>query len=149
MLEEIINELHSKALIVLVLWIIPLIAYFVDFWTGIEAAKAQGERIHSHKLRNTFNKVGEYWRFQLMAGLIDTIGCLLPFYDLPYISMIATISVILVEYRSVRENFKKKRSGIIDAMGFSERFIGDIVNAKSREDAVKTIAKIADEFNNK
>lgn len=149
MIEEITKELHTKALIVLVLWIIPLIAYIVDFWTGIEAAKAQGEKIHSHKLRKTFNKVGEYWRFQVMALLIDAIGCLLPFYELPYVSMIATISIILIEYRSVRENFRKKKSSIVDAMGLSEKLISEVVNAKNKDEAIKTITKIATQLNYK
>ncbi len=142
MIEQILTELHSKAIIVLALWIIPLIAYFVDFWTGVEGAKAQGERIHSSGLRKTFNKVGEYWRFQLMALLIDLVGSLLPFYELPYVSMIATISIVLVEFRSVRENFKKKKSGIIDAMNISENILQQVIKASDSKAAKAVIENL-------
>jgi len=89
---------------------------------------------------------GACWRY---TGCTALRSCLLPFYELPYISMIATISIILIEYRSVQENFKRKNSSIVDAMGLSERLIMDIVNAKNKEEAVKTISKIASELNNK
>ncbi|MFI3268271.1 MAG: phage holin family protein [Rikenellaceae bacterium] len=145
MIQDIINNnwdvAETQALIVLVLWVIPLFAYFVDFWTGVEGAKAQDEDIHSKGLRKTIVKIGEYWRFQLMALLIDLVGSLIPAYTLPYVSMIATVSIILIEFKSVRENFKKKKSGVSKAITLSESLIAEIVEAKDTTQATKILAK--------
>lgn len=145
MIQDILNnkwdEAQTEALVVLVLWVIPLFAYFVDFWTGVEGAKAQDEELHSKGFRKTITKIGDYWRFQLMALLIDIVGSLLPAYSLPYVSMVATISIILIEFKSVRENFKKKKSGVTKAITLSENLLSEIVDAKDTAQASKILAK--------
>ena len=147
MIEQLFSQLKSHAVIVLILWLIPLIAYAVDLWTGIEAAQAQKEKINSSGFRRTVNKIGEYWRFQLMAVLVDVIGSFLPFYVLPYVSMLATISIILIEFRSVKENFKKKKSNVVDAMDLGQKFAIKIANAKDEKEALELIADISAEIN--
>lgn len=135
------ENLEFEALIIVILWVLPLFAYFVDFWTGVEGAKAQGEELHSQGFRKTIIKIGDYWRFQFMALLIDVVGSLLPIYTLPYVSMIATISVILIEFKSVRENFKKKKSIATKAITLSETLISEIVDAKDAAQATRIIAQ--------
>lgn len=137
------GQIERQAVIVLILWLIPLLAYFVDFWTGVEGANASGEKLHSKGFRKTVVKIGEYWRFQLMALLIDVVGLFVPGYTLPYVSMIATISIILIEFASVRENFKKKRSSrTLEAIGASETLLTEIIGASTKYDAAKILEKL-------
>ena len=140
MIEELIREPEKMAIVIVGLWVLPLIAYLVDFWTGVEGAKAQGEKIHSSRLRKTFVKIGEYWRIQVMAVLIDVVCFLLPFYELPYFSMIATLSIVIIEGRSIRENFAKKKSGVVDAIALTDDLIKKIMTTTDEKTA-KIIAE--------
>lgn len=148
LLTQEIAAIQHIAAIVLILWILPLFAYAVDFWTGIEGARAQGEELHSGGFRRTIVKIGEYWRVQFMALLIDVIGSLVPQYTIPWISMIATVVIIFIEYRSVQENFKKKKreggsaSHATEAMNLSEDVLTEIVNAKNGEQAKAIVNKL-------
>ena len=98
--------------IVLGLWVMTAVAVCVVLWAGTVSARARGEKILSGGLRRTFAKLGDYWRVEVMALLIDLIGSLIPWYNLPFASMLMTAGVILIEGRSVWENERAKRSNI-------------------------------------
>ncbi len=141
LLTQEIAAIQHIAAIVLILWLLPLFAYAIDFWTGIEGARAQGEELHSGGFRRTIIKIGEYWRVQFMALLIDIVGSLVPQYTIPWISMVATVVIIFIEYKSVQENFRKKKTThATEAMGLSNDILSEIVNAKNGEQA-KVVAK--------
>lgn len=94
-------------------------AALIDMWTGIDAARANRERIMSHGLRKTVRKIIDYLRIVFFFLLIDILGAVFPWYTLPYCAILATLGVLLIEGRSVIENSKKKRSSagqLIDAV---------------------------------
>ncbi|MFR9635294.1 MAG: phage holin family protein [Rikenellaceae bacterium] len=146
------SHLEAQAFVVLILWIVPLFAYGIDFWTGVEAAKARGEELYSKGYRKTIAKITEYWRFQFMAFLIDVVGMFEPHYNLPYISMIATISIISVEFVSMRENLKKKakdsdKTYASDAIDVAQGLVSQVINAHTKYDAEKLIERIKTDKN--
>lgn len=86
------------------------VAVLIDLFDGLRTAKALKERIHSHKLRVTMGKIIEYWSVVLLAFLVDCVGCLHPAYALPYVSMIVTIGVLLIEGKSMIEHARRRKS---------------------------------------
>ena len=42
------------------LWLLVIIAVLIDLWDGVMTARKMGKKIHSHKLRITISKMGEY-----------------------------------------------------------------------------------------
>ena len=84
----------------------------IDMWTGCDCARRRGERIHSHRLRDTVTKVCDYWRLLALAMIADLlISRLLGF---PYLSIVVTIGVLAIEGRSVLENLRKAKSAADD-----------------------------------
>lgn len=104
------SVIQSQVYIILAMWAIMVLAVCIDLWAGTDSAKARGEKIYSGGLRRTFSKLGDYWRIQVMALIFDLIGSFIPWYRLPYASMLITAAIVLIEGRSVWENEKAKKS---------------------------------------
>lgn len=96
--------------ITLVCWFFVMCACFVDFWSGTSTAKALGESLHSHGLRRTIVKIGEYWRVLIFTLMFDILGAFLSFYILPFATILCAIAIICIEGRSVIENSERKRA---------------------------------------
>lgn len=105
-------------IIILGTWMATIASSMIDLWTGIEKAKALGDDISSSALRWTLVKIGDYWRVQVFGLIFDAFGSL--YYDTPFASLLVGAGVLLIEFRSVIENLKEKKSAaskIVDAMG--------------------------------
>lgn len=103
-------SLTIKSLIILTFWLFMIAAVMLDLWSGVERARALGEKARSDKFRRTVTKIGDYWRVLAFALMLDVIASVLPFYNLPYVSVLAAIGCVLIEAKSVFENLKAKRS---------------------------------------
>ncbi|MBR2236335.1 MAG: hypothetical protein IJ887_00420 [Prevotella sp.] len=118
MFEIIINNDWDGLLIRLIIWAIVIIlawigmavACFVDMWSGVTTARALGEKVHSHRLRETFQKIKDYAGVLLPFMFIDIIGSLFSFYFLPFFQILIAAGSILIEGWSVLENKKRKKS---------------------------------------
>ena len=118
MFEIIINNDWDGLLIRLIIWAIVIIlawigmavACFVDMWSGVNTARALGEKVHSHRLRETFQKIKDYAGVLLPFMFIDIIGSLFSFYFLPFFQILISAGSILIEGWSVLENKKRKKS---------------------------------------
>ncbi len=118
MFEIIINNDWDGLLIRLIIWAIVIIlawigmavACFVDMWSGVTTARALGEKVHSHRLRETFQKIKDYAGVLLPFMFIDIIGSLFSFYFLPFFQILISAGSILIEGWSVLENKKRKKS---------------------------------------
>lgn len=118
MFEIIINNDWDGLLIRLIIWAIVIIlawigmavACFVDMWSGVTTAHALGEKVHSHRLRETFQKIKDYAGVLLPFMFIDIIGSLFSFYFLPFFQILIAAGSILIEGWSVLENKKRKKS---------------------------------------
>lgn len=123
--------------------VLVVLAAFIDLWTGVEAARANRERISSHALRRTVNKIVDYLRVMVFAALIDTLGLFFPWYVLPYFLIVCTLGVLLIEGRSVIENSRKKKSHAADILDAVE----DIIKAATQQDAERIIERLKEEEN--
>ena len=106
-------------MIAFLLCVLVCAAALIDMWTGIDAARTNKERIMSHGLRKTVSKIIDYLRIVYFFLLIDILGAVFAWYNLPYCAILATLGVLLIEGRSVLENSKKKQSAagrVVDAV---------------------------------
>ena len=136
--------IQSQVYIILAMWVIMILAVCVDLWAGTDSAKARGEKIYSGGLRRTFAKLGDYWRIQVMALIFDLIGSFIPWYSLPYVSMLVTAAIVLIEGRSVWENERAKKSQVAklpDAI----RAIIQCADAKTAEQLLEKLKEVSDD----
>lgn len=134
--------IYIFAALILMTWVANVCATLIDMWSGIDKAKAKGEQINSGGLRRTINKIGDYWKVQAFALMIDIFGSL--FYSVPIASMLAGLGILLIELRSVIENLHEKRS----AAAQLPDMIARIIKCKNKDDA-KAIMDLISKLNDK
>ena len=128
-------------MIAFLLCVLVCAAALIDMWTGIDAARTNKERIMSHGLRKTVSKIIDYLRIVYFFLLIDILGAVFAWYNLPYCAILATLGVLLIEGRSVIENSKKKQSAagrVVDA-------VQEIIACVDSEKAQKIIEMIKEQ----
>lgn len=129
-----------RVCITLVCWFFVMCACLVDFWSGTSTAKALGESLHSHGLRRTIVKIGEYWRVLIFTLMFDMLGALLPFYSLPFATILCAIGIICIEARSVIENSRRKHSHAAEVPDMVKK----IVEAATSEQGAEVLSAISD-----
>lgn len=135
------HDVSRGLTIIFVCCVIVIVAALIDMWTGVDAARANRERIRSHSLRKTVRKVIDYLRIVVFGCLIDILGLFFPWYDIPYACAIVTLGVILIEGKSVIENLKRKRSSAAQVLDMVSR----IIACADEKDARKLIGIIRGE----
>jgi hypothetical protein len=118
--------------------ILTIAACFIDLWTGIDAARKNKEKIRSKALRRTVAKILDYLRVIVFGTLIDVLGLSFPWYVIPYCAIICTLGILIIEGKSVLENFHKKKSSAAKVVDIVEA----IVDATDNETAEKIIKAI-------
>lgn len=118
--------------------IIIIVACFIDLWTGVDAARKNKETISSKALRRTIAKVLDYLRVIVFGVLIDVLGLAFPWYAVPYLAIICTLGILVIEGKSVLENFHKKKSSAAQVVDIIE----EIINATDNATAEKIIKAI-------
>lgn len=83
-----------------------------DTASGIYTAKKTREKLRSHRLRKTFEKMAVYWFFQILVGMVGVILSLFPWYNLPYLSIVFAAMICVVEGRSMWEHSKRRKDGL-------------------------------------
>lgn len=116
-------------------------ACLIDLWTGIDAAKKNKEKIRSKSLRRTVTKMLDYLRVIVFGVLIDILGLAFSWYVIPYLAVICTLGILIIEGKSVLENFHKKKSSAAQVVDIIEA----IVEAADNETAEKIIKAIKDD----
>lgn len=118
--------------------VLIIAACFIDLWTGVDAAKKNHEKIRSKALRRTITKVLDYLKLIIFAVLIDVLGLSFTWYIIPYCCVISTLGILIIEGKSVLENFHKKKSSAAKVAEVAEAIVECIDN----ETAVKIIKTI-------
>lgn len=90
--------------------ILVIVAIMLDLWDGVHTAKKTEQRVHSHKLRVTIEKMSEYFRFMMIGFLVDCIGMFFGFYVLPFVTMVFGAGLIAVEIKSMFEHAHRRKS---------------------------------------
>lgn len=135
------DNLSRGIMIAFLLCVLVCAAALIDMWTGIDAAKTNKEKIMSHGLRKTVRKIIDYLRIVYFFLLIDILGAIFTWYNLPYCAILATLGVLLIEGRSVIENSKKKKSAagrVVDA-------VQEIISCVDSEKAKSIIEMLKEE----
>ncbi|MGM9774892.1 MAG: phage holin family protein [Candidatus Egerieousia sp.] len=135
------QDIGHGAAIIFVCCLVVIIAALIDMWTGIEAARKNKEKICSHSLRKTVRKIIDYLRIVIFALLVDILGLFFTWYCLPYCAIVATLGILLIEGRSVIENYQKKKSAAANVVNMMKRIVDCVDNST----AEKIIAAIKDE----
>lgn len=125
----------------LVCWLFMVLATLFDFWSGISTARSLNEPLMSHGFRRTITKISDYWRVLLFALMFDILGSFLSFYYLPFLTMLCTLAIIIIEARSVIENSNRKRSHAAQVPGVVEGIVKAITEEEAKE-AVKNIIQL-------
>ena len=139
-LKFIVQDIRGGITIIFICSILICIACLMDMWTGIDAARANKEKIRSNPLRKTGMKIVDYFRLIIIFVLIDILGLCFPWYNLPYGAAIGTAGVLFVEGFSVVENLRRKRSHAAEVADVAAK----IVKCLTTEDAEKIIKMIKD-----
>ena len=108
--EKIQLLLTIWAIVIFIAWIGMAVACFIDMLSGVSTARAIGEKVHSHRLRETFQKIKDYAGVMFPFMFIDIIGSLFTFYFLPFFQIVIAAGAITIEGWSVLENKKRKKS---------------------------------------
>ena len=140
-LKFIVQDIRGGVTIIFICSLLNCIACLMDMWTGIDAARANKEKIRSKPLRKTGVKIVDYFRLIIIFVLIDILGLCFPWYNLPYGAIIGTAGVLFVEGFSVVENLRRKRSHAAEVADVAAK----IVKCLTTEDAEKIIKMIKEE----
>lgn len=135
------QDIGHGVTIIFLCCILVIVACLIDLWTGIDAARKNKERISSKALRRTVAKVLDYLRVIIFGVLIDILGLAFPWYSIPYLAIICTLGILIIEGKSVLENFNKKKSSAAQIVDVIET----IVNCTDNETAEKIIKAIKDD----
>ena len=106
---NITQDIGHGIMVMFLCFILVLFSVVIDLFTGIQAAKKCKEKIQSHILRRTVNKVISYLTVVFFGIFIDILGLCFPWYTIPYCCVFVTLAVILIEGKSVIENHSKAK----------------------------------------
>lgn len=132
------QDLSHWLIILFICSLLPVFAALFDLWTGIDAAKANKERISSHALRRTVSKIVDYLRVIIFGLFIDVLGLFFPWYILPYCVIVCTLGILLIEGKSVIENLRRKKSHAAEVLDA----VQEIIKAATEKDAEKIIEQL-------
>ena len=128
---------HGMTLI-FICCVMVVLAVLLDLNTGIIAARKAKEKIRSRILRRTVTKITDYYRVLLFGVMIDVLGLAFPWYDTPYCALLITVGVMLIEAKSVLENYRKSKSAAKEL----PNMLAQIIAAATKDDAEKIIELI-------
>lgn len=132
--------------VIFICCVLVIVACFIDLWTGVDAARKNKEKIRSKALRRTVSKILDYLRVIIFGVLIDVLGLTFPWYAIPYCAIVCTLGTLVIEGKSVLENFQKKKSSAAKVAEMAEK----IVECLDNETAEKIIKAIkSDSINHK
>lgn len=133
-----LTSLYRHIGVTLMCWLTMFFSVLVDMWDGVQTARFMKEKVDSKGLRRTFAKAGDYWRMMLFGLMFDSLGLLFPWYILPYMTMVITVGVLVIEFRSVWEHNRRKRSHAAEL----PNVIANIIKCASEKDALELVNKI-------
>ena len=132
------QDIGHGVTIIFMCCILVIVACLIDLWTGIDAARKNKEQIRSKALRRTVAKALDYLRVIVFGTLIDVLGLSFPWYVIPYCAVVCTLGILIIEGKSVLENFHKKKSSAAQVVDT----VSAIVDATDNETAEKLIKAI-------
>lgn len=124
--------------------VLVIAACLIDLWTGVDAARKNKETIKSRILRRTVAKILDYLRVVVFGVLIDILGLAFPWYAIPYAALLVTLGILLIEGKSVIENYHKSKSSAAKVV----EAISAIIDCTDNDTAEKIIRAIKEDSTN-
>lgn len=124
--------------VIFICCLLVVVACAIDLWTGVDAARKNKETIKSRILRRTVSKILDYLRVVVFGVLIDVLGLAFPWYAIPYAALTVTLGILLIEGKSVIENYHKSRSAAAKVVDMVSNII-DCVDNDTAEKIIKAI----------
>ena len=138
------QDIGHGVTIIFICCILVIVACMIDLTTGVEAAKKNKEKIKSRILRRTVAKILDYLRVVVFGVLIDILGLAFPWYAIPYCAIVVTLGILLIEAKSVIENYQKSKSAAAKVADMLEQ----ILECADNDTAEKIIRIIKDDSSN-
>lgn len=142
---NITQDIMHGVTIIFICCVAIIVAVLLDLNTGINAAKKNREKIKSRILRRTITKIIDYLRVLVFGVIIDVLGLAFPWYNIPYCAILVAVGVVLIEAKSVLENYQKSKSAASELPDM----LMDVIKAVTREDAQRIIELIKADNDNK
>ena len=141
------QDIGHGVTVMFICFVLVFLAVLIDLYTGIHSAKKRKERIQSHILRRTINKVLCYLAIVVLGIFVDVLGLSFPWYALPYCCIFTTLSCICIEGKSVIENLAKIKSPAAEVpdtlMSLAEKI------RKYDLKSLKEVVELAEKLNSK
>lgn len=115
--------------------VLVIVAIMLDLWDGVHTAVKTGAHVHSHRLRETIQKICEYFRFIAVGFLVDCLGFPFSFYFLPFAAMLFGLGLIVVEIKSMFEHAARRKT----STSRLQNVLRDIVHCAHEHDAAKIV----------
>ena len=131
--------------IIFICCLLVVVACAIDLWTGVDAARKNKETIKSRILRRTVSKILDYLRVVVFGVLIDVLGLAFPWYAIPYAALTVTLGILLIEGKSVIENYHKSRSAAAKVVDM----VSNIIDCVDNDTAEKIINAIKNDNNSR
>lgn len=145
--ESIASFIAIRVIIILCCWSAMVISTLIDFWSGTSTAKALGEPLSSKGFRRTIAKDADYMRIMLFALMFDAMGiCFVHIYVLPFVTILCTIAILIIEGKSVIENSRRKKAHAADIPETVKQII-QAVTAEQATTLLNTITSLTHKKN--
>lgn len=132
------SKLHLFLGIFLIVSLLVIVGIFMDMWDGVHTARKTEQRVHSHRLRDTIAKMGEYWRLLMMGFLIDCLGLFFTPYFMPFATVLFGLGLIVIEVKSMFEHAQRRKSHTMELPDILKQ----IVACAREKDAHKIVSII-------
>lgn len=129
------QDIGHGMMIIFICAILIICAVLLDLNTGLRAARKVKEKIKSRILRRTVTKIVDYYRVLVFGVMIDVLGLCFTWYNIPYMAILVTLSILLIEAKSVLENYQKSKSAARELPDM----IMQIIKCANKEDAAKIV----------
>lgn len=133
-----LTKLYLFIGVFLAVCLLVIAAIMLDLWDGVHTAKKTNQRVHSHKLRVTIEKMSEYFRFVLIGFLVDCLGLFFSVYPMPFVAILFGVGLIIVEVKSMFEHANRRKSHMTQLPDI----IRGIVECAHDKDAKKLVEQI-------
>lgn len=80
----------------------------------------------------------DYLRVIVFAVLIDVLGLSFPWYAAPYCAILCTLGILVIEGKSVLENFSKKKSSAAKVVDTAAAIV-ECLDNETAEKIIKAI----------
>jgi hypothetical protein len=141
---QFLPQLQEQALAFAMCSVILLLFVLIDLYDGVRTARMIGERVRSHKLRDTLTKFFSYWLFVICGALVDTIGAYATTYwAKPYVTLAMTLIAGIIEIHSLFEHSHKRK----DNASKIEDVVREIIKASTSKEAKELLPRIEEILN--